>query len=200
MRILIVVVTAFLSAATSLMAAVPQAGLPQTGQTACWDTNGNQLDCVGTGQDGEKQAGTASPAPRFSDKGNGTVTDNLTGLVWLKNADCVGINPKPWAFALAGANNLSSGTCGLTDGSIAGDWRLPNRKELLSLLNRQQVDNSVWLNVSGFSGVEPNIYWTSSTAAQSGNYAWCVDMKESKTSLIHKVYSSFYVWPVRGGQ
>ena len=199
-RILIVIVTAVLSAATAVMAAVPQAGLPLTGQTACWDTNGNQLDCVGTGQDGEKPVGTAWPAPRFSDNGNGTVTDNLTGLVWLKNANCVGINPKPWGFALVGANNLSSGACGLTDGSIAGDWRLPNRKELLSLLNRQQGDNSVWLSSSGFSGVQPRLYWTSTTTAQSSNYAWCVDIKESKTSLSHKVFSSFYVWPVRGGQ
>jgi len=200
MRMLVVAATFIMSAATSVMAATPQAGLPRTGQTACWDTNGNQIACAGTGQDGEEQAGTALPAPRFSDNGNGTVSDTLTGLVWLKNANCVGINPKPWAFALGSANNLSSGTCGLTDGSVAGEWRLPNRKELLSLINRQQVDNSVWLNASGFSGVQPGIYWTSSTSAQSGYYAWCVDMKESKTSLFHKVYSSFYVWPVRDGR
>lgn len=197
MRILIFSAMFIMSAVTSAMAAVPQAGLPRTGQTACWDTNGSQIDCLGSGQDGEKQAGTAPPAARFSDNGNGTVSDSLTGLVWLKNANCAGINPKPWAFALGSANNLSSGTCGLTDGSIAGEWRLPNRKELLSLLNRQQVDNSVWLNVSGFSGVQPNIYWTSTTTAQSSNFAWCVEMRESKTSLFHKVYSSFYVWPVR---
>jgi len=197
MRFLLFFAIFIMSAVTSAMAELPQAGLPRTGQSACWDTSGSQIDCLGTGQDGEKQAGTASPAARFSDNGNGTVSDNLTGLVWLKNANCAGINPKPWAFALGSANSLSSGMCGLTDGSIAGEWRVPNRKELLSLLNRQQAENSAWLNATGFSGVQPGIYWTSSTTAQSGYYAWCVEMKESKTSLFHKVYSSFYVWPVR---
>ncbi len=33
--------------------------------------------------------GIAWPAPRFTDNMNGTVVDNLTGLVWLKNADCL---------------------------------------------------------------------------------------------------------------
>ena len=34
--------------------------------------------------------GVAWPNPRFTDNGNGTVTDNLTGLIWLKNANCFG--------------------------------------------------------------------------------------------------------------
>ena len=64
--------------------------LPQTGQTKCYDTNGNQIPCAGTGQDGEIQAGVAWPNPRFTDNGNGTVTDNLTGLMWTKDANPVG--------------------------------------------------------------------------------------------------------------
>ena len=116
LKILIVVATCIMSAAAPVMAAPAQAGLPRTGQSACWDTDGNLIDCAGSGQDGEQQAGTAAPAPRFSDNGNGTVSDTLTGLVWLKNANCAGINPKPWAFALGSANNLSSGMCGLTMG------------------------------------------------------------------------------------
>ena len=70
------------------------------------------------------------PKPRFSDNGNGTVTDNITGLIWLKNANCFG--SRTWNHALADANGLNSGDCGLTDGSSAGDWRLPNYNELFS--------------------------------------------------------------------
>ena len=60
--------------------------LPKTGQTKCYDTSGNEIDCAGTGQDGEIQAGVEWPEPRFADYGNGTVMDNLTGLMWAKVA------------------------------------------------------------------------------------------------------------------
>ena len=64
--------------------------LPQTGQTTCWDKNGNVIPCAGTGQDGDIQAGVAWPNPRFTDNGDGTVTDNLTGLMWTQNANPAG--------------------------------------------------------------------------------------------------------------
>src|SRR5207245_11724451 len=52
---------------------------PATGQMTCWDTNGNVIPCAGTGQDGDLRKG----APlSYTDNGNGTVTDNNTGLVW----------------------------------------------------------------------------------------------------------------------
>jgi hypothetical protein len=58
--------------------------LPQTGQTACYETiGGNTVDCAyERGQDGDLRVGVTWPDPRFADKGNQTVTDNLTGLVW----------------------------------------------------------------------------------------------------------------------
>jgi len=65
----------------------PPAPVPKSGQTACWDESGYPIDCVGTGQDGEYQGGV-SVDPRFTDNGDGTVTDNLTGLIWLKDANC----------------------------------------------------------------------------------------------------------------
>ena len=52
--------------------------MPKTGQTTCY----------ATGDDGDLEKGVAWPNPRFTDNGNGTVTDNLTGLIWLKNANC----------------------------------------------------------------------------------------------------------------
>jgi hypothetical protein len=75
-------------------------------------------------------------SPRFTDNGDGTATDNLTSLVWLKDANCIGA--QNWTAALASANGLSSGNCSLTDGSLVGDWHLPNLRELQSLIDYSQ--------------------------------------------------------------
>ena len=92
-----------------------------------------QTTLSATGDDGDLEKGVAWPSPRFTDNGNGTVTDNLTGLIWLKNANADGV--KTWANALSYCNSLASGLAGLSDGSVAGDWRLPNVKELHSLID-----------------------------------------------------------------
>jgi hypothetical protein len=105
------------------------APVPQTGQMLCYDTAGNVINCSGTGQDGALRKGVPWPNPRFTNNGNGTITDNLTGLIWAQNQNC--FNNVTWATALALANTLASGACGLNDGSIAGDWRVPNVMELL---------------------------------------------------------------------
>jgi len=59
------------------------AAVSETGQTASYYS----------GDDGEIQAGVAWPSPRFTDHGD-TVTDELTGLIWLKDTNCYG-NPYP---------------------------------------------------------------------------------------------------------
>ena len=56
------------------------APVPKTGQTTSYTT----------GDDGDLEMGVPWPSPRFTDKGDGTVTDNLTGLIWLKDANCFG--------------------------------------------------------------------------------------------------------------
>src|SRR4030066_1260987 len=71
--------------------------LPQTGQKTCYDTNGVVILCPGTGQDGDIQAGVPWPNPRFIDHGDGTVTDNLSGLMWTKDAN---LSSKTWQQAL----------------------------------------------------------------------------------------------------
>jgi hypothetical protein len=85
------------------------------------------------GDDGDLQLGVPCPVPRFIDNGDGTVKDNCTGLIWLKNANCFG--RKRWHAAIDASNGLEDGQCGLSDDSIAGDWHLPNIRELLSLVD-----------------------------------------------------------------
>jgi Protein of unknown function (DUF1566). len=112
--------------------------VPATGQTPTVP-----LDPAPEGSDGDLQKGVPFPNPRFTDNDDGTVTDNLTGLIWLQDASCDeevgGKAPSDekleWLDALAWSNNLADGACGLSDDSEAGNWRLPNIKELQSLVD-----------------------------------------------------------------
>ena len=181
--------------------------LRQTGQTGCWNGSGNPISCGGTGQDGDKLTGASWPSPRFIDNGNGTVTDELTDLVWLQNANCTdtvgGIGKSggtlTWANALTWSNNLANGNCGLTDGSTSGQWRLPTVNELQSLVNRQQRNPATWLNTQGFANVQSLHYWSATTYAPSTASAWYVSMLYGHVLYGLKATTS-YVWPVRAGQ
>ncbi len=172
------------------------AALPKTGDTGCFDTPGTPISCVGTGQDGAFAKGV-STSPRFTDNADGTVKDNLTELIWLKNANCFG--GQIWADALTLSNTLASGACGLTDGSAAGAWRLPNVRELESLIDFGQSYPTL---PSGhpFTGVQSFFYWTSTTYALFKPQAWSVNIGQSYNSVNNKSGNGFYVWPVRGGQ
>jgi len=179
------------------------ARVSETGQKKCYDQAGNEIFCAGTGQDGDIRPGVAWPSPRFVDNANGTVTDMLTGLVWLRNANCFATT---WMQALGDANTLASGSCGLTDGSVAGDWRLPSVNELQSLVDYEYdwpaLSNAAgtghWNSGDAFSGVQPNKYWSASSCAFGPWYAWFVDLSNGEVKHLNKTFS-FYVWPVRGG-
>ncbi|MBI5180834.1 MAG: DUF1566 domain-containing protein, partial [Nitrospirae bacterium] len=81
------------------------ADLPKTGQTTCYDAAGAVVACANTGQDGDLKKGVTWPSPRFTVDGTGDcVTDNLTGLMWVKNPDSTLRN---WASAMTYANNLT---------------------------------------------------------------------------------------------
>ena len=184
----------------------------KTGQTGCWDDSGNSISCAGTGQDGEYQYGItpalavdflggykapsySGSAARFVDNGDGTVTDNMTALIWTRNAGCFG--EKSWNQALSAANLLASGACGLTDGSVRGQWRLPNSNELRSL-------GPYWpLPGTYFIGVVEDLYWSSTTNNDASlpvkYYAWSVSFYNGRVNYVTKD-NHLYVWPVRGGQ
>ena len=79
--------------------------LPRTGQTTCYAENGTVINCASTGQDGDTLTGVAWPVPRFTDNGDQTITDNLTGLMWLANGRCltpIGQNPPEWRISMRG--------------------------------------------------------------------------------------------------
>jgi hypothetical protein len=148
------------------------------------------------GDDGAWQKGVPSPTPRFTDNGNGTMTDKLTGLIWMKNAN--GFGQLTWAQALSSANGLQSGMAGLTDGSKPGDWRLPNVKEFLSLID---YSRSPPLPANHpFTNLAPYYYWSSTNFPfGGGSYAWYVDVAFYGNVNASGTGDSFYVWCVRGG-
>ncbi|MBT3192199.1 MAG: DUF1566 domain-containing protein [Verrucomicrobia bacterium] len=175
-----------IAAAVTAPAAAP-APVAKTGQTTSY----------ATGDDGDLEPGVASPSPRFTDNSDGTVTDNLTGLIWLKDADA-GDGTETWADALTLCNGLANGQQGLTDGSSAGDWRLPTRFELESLLDLSKVSPAL---PSGhpFTAVQSSFYWSSTTYAGSTAIAWIVSLSDGDVGFGGKG-NAYYVWPVRGGE
>ena len=165
-------------------AAIFKAGVPKTGQTTSY----------ATGDDGDLQKGITSPYPRFTDNSDGTIADNLTGLIWLKDANCSDISPNTWLGALAAVSNLADGVCGLGDDSAANDWRVPNRNELQSLLDLEQLSPAL---PSGhpFTNFQASYYW-SSTLSPSNFFAWLVNFDNGIAD-----FGGFgdYVIAVRGG-
>ena len=171
------------------------AAVAKTGQTACWNAGGTSISCAGTGQDGALVKGV-SVSPRFQDNLDGTVKDLLTGLIWLKNANCFG--SPIWTTALSNANTVASGACGLSDGSVAGAWRLPNLRELQSLIDYGRVAPALPVG-HPFSLVQLSNYWSSTSFADVPGGALGVDVKTGTVNPDSKTGTSF-VWPVRGGQ
>ncbi len=173
------------------------AALPRTGQTQSY----------ATGDDAAAAQGLAWPTVRFTDNGDGSITDHLTGLVWLKNAGCFA--PAHWAQALAAANQLASGACGLTDGSRAGQWRMPNANELESLVDVSQAQPAVPA-ASPFTNIDQGAaYWTSTTymaltanamAIRFTDGRWINGADAGDGSFSNaKAVSSNALWAVRSG-
>lgn len=169
----------------------------RTGQKHCWDSDGQLMPCAGTGQDGDIQAGLPIPVPRFTDNNNGTVTDNLTGLTWLRNANLFG--EVTWDDALAKANGLAAGIGGLNDGSAAGDWRLPNVNEFQSLLDLDNTSGPAIAPDSPFFNLVPSNYWTATSVALAPPLGWFVALAVGPPVFDLKI-NFMRMWPVKGGR
>jgi hypothetical protein len=145
-----------------------------------------------TGDDGDLQKGVASPDPRFIDNGDQTVTDNLTGLMWAKNANLYN-GTMNWNAAIVYANNLSLGSesCGVS----YEDWRLPNSFELESLRDLGTFNPALPIG-HPFDNVQNSNYWSSTTFAGFTNFSWYVDMSNGYPGTTGKTAEGV-VWPVR---
>jgi hypothetical protein len=180
----------------------PPAQIPQTGQTFSYSPPSYD--------DGYFQTGVPWPDPRFTviycdstgpcadqivdcdiSSSNNLVTDNLTGLVWSEDANLDGL--KTWTNALIYTEDLT--VCGYVD------WRLPNSKELFSLIDRSK-SNPALPALHPFTNTQSgaaDIYWSSTTNADVPTEAWTLGLLDGILTPAVKLNSSF-AWPVRGGQ
>ena len=144
--------------------------LTDTGQTRCYDLQGNVIACPSPGQSLYGQdAQYQGAASNFRDNGNGTITDRNTGLIWRKEtADTNG----------DGSINLSDKTnwwnaknyCENLIFSNFSDWQLPSIFVLQSI-----VDYSIAYPptaVDPIFEVRSNYYWSSTPDTNNSDQAW----------------------------
>lgn len=180
---------------------VNAAPLPDTGVTACYDTSGNQIACPQPGQPYYGQDAQYGPGLKsFTGNGNGTVTDNDTGLMWevkgVSPALNAATNTYQWQEAQDFINQLNTA-------HYAGysDWRLPTTNELGYLIDHSisTAAQTPKVNTVYFSTCTCGNYWSSQPHAGDAAQAWYVNFNTGAKDYATKG-SSFYVMAVRGGR
>jgi len=162
---------------------------------------------------------------RYTDNGDGTVTDNRTCRIWLKNTDCLG--KQTWADAHAQICLLNGRKdCGHKNGGKHGhkrdsqlnceeytmmtftDWQLPTLQELQSVIDYHFFNPALsdakgthkWGKVpenDAFSSVRLDLYWSATTNALGASHAWNIRLTDGNTGSSDKERAKNYVWPVR---
>lgn len=184
----------------------PRSLLPKTGQATCHDVVGATIACANSGQDGELQRGTAR---RFTDNGDGTITDDTTSLVWEKLSADSGVHDYTTSYAWAESFSLKVATLNATNFAGHDDWRLPNIVELESLRDFGATDPAVppafhsgcspGCAAASCSCTQAGFYWSSSTLLSAPTSAWHVSFLKGTTYPGAKTDPG-YVRAVRGGR
>ena len=137
------------------------------------------------------------PNSRYELHGDATVTDTKTGLMWMRcslgqtyevdGVYCQGdASRHDWYSALEAANNYS----------ISGyaDWRLPNIKELRSIVAYDRYDPAI--NQEIFPNSEYS-YWSASPYASNSNYSWLIYFAYGDDGSSRRDEDYYYVRLVR---
>jgi len=174
-----------------------QQQLPATGQTTSYTA----------GDDGDIEAGATLS---YTSNADGTITDNNTGLVWEKKTTtcggdihCVDDDTYTWDTAFTGFIDLLNDVANSGVSCFAGhcDWRLPNIKELQSIVNYENVNPAVspaFNDCANGSCTAASTYWSSTTYALIPAGAWNVNFFDGFVDAIDKAVD-FSVRAVRGG-
>lgn len=145
---------------------------------------------------------------RYTDMGDGTIRDNTTGLIWLKNASCRDLPGTDaacrttWENAKSAAAALADGMCGLRDGSKSGDWRLPTKEEWEAVISQDYdypslvntAGDAQWSEGDAFTGVQSYYYWSSTE--YTGSLAWQAFLPYG-VMLYNNKELHRCVWPIR---
>ncbi len=116
----------------------------------------------------------------FTDNGNGTITDNLTQLIWQKVPNT---NLLTWENAIAYSENLSLAN--------ATDWRLPNIKELQSLNDETKSNPSV--NTTFFETIGTKNYWSSTSLPNQISESWYWNTQFGITTYALKTATNYVI-------
>lgn len=156
--------------------------VPKTGQT----------ESFRVGDDGALQKGFVWPDPRFTDHRDGTITDNLTGLMWVQAPHDLDGNSEYQTW-----NNAIDYCNGLTHAGHS-DWRLPNVREIQSLIDYGRYEPAL-PSEHPFTGIQSSGYWSGSTNMGTTEAAWSVVTSFGYVASLNKTRFN-YVWPVRAGE
>jgi hypothetical protein len=156
-----------------------------------------------------------APTDRFTVNGDGTVSDADTGLMWkqcpegLSGASCdtpiggglidYAALAHTWQEALAQVGSVNASADAAVNPGNHGDWRLPNVKELATIVER--ACHNPALNLAVFPGDYKDRtvdtqdgrtdirFWSSSPSITQGNKAWAVQIYAGGDSRVVKTES-----------
>lgn len=181
-------------------------GLPTTGQSTCTIHDAAQGlwvpvpcdDAACKGQDGFYAAG-CPPEDRFVDNDDSTVTDTCTGLMWQKETADTNNDGQVDALSDTRAWCEAIEYCEELEFAGHSDWRLPNIRELQSIVdygrNNPAVDPAF--------GALLQYYWSSTSYMESPNEAWGIGFHVGYVGIRTKTgdfeFSYNYIRAVRGG-
>ena len=165
--------------------------VPDTGQDLCYDWT-QIIDCPNEGEDfyGQDGSYTIRP-PDLTDNGDGTVTDNLTGLMWEQKTLESETLSYTYPDAVAYCNDLTLGN------GNHSDWRVPTRKAYSTILNYGRVSPSLdTLYFPYYTSVA--YYWTTSEYHDDPSQVWVVRLTFGLIDKLPKTPDLYRVRCVRG--
>ncbi len=124
--------------------------------------------------------------------GQNTVVDQRTGLEWFREASRLEL-PMTWSEALASVQDIN-------ETALFGhnDWRVPNRRELFSLISLESINPSL-PDGHPFQRVVTSYYWTSTSCSRLPDQAWYIHLGGARVFKGLKK-DSYLLWPVRSVQ
>jgi hypothetical protein len=152
---------------------------------------------------GSNEAET-TPSTAFTPNGDGTITHKLTGLTWKQCAEghvftnftCPNAELMTWAQALRAANTANAANGGLGFASH-NDWRLPNKKELQSIV--ELCGYSPAINTMAFPDSWSYFAWSATSFPAMPSYAWGLFFSDGQVNVKFKSDAEGTARLVRGG-
>lgn len=168
--------------------------LPDTDQKLCYDWENLMDECPLAGEDfyGQDAHYTINP-PDLTDNGDGTVTDNLTKLIWEQKTEENEPTSYSYNDAIAYCNDLSLGS--------QDDWRVPTRKEYSTILNYGRVTPSLDTDYFPYyTSVGSNLayYWSSSEYYDDSSQVWLLRLAFGLIDKTPKTPDLYRIRCVRG--